>query len=134
MRSHISEAIESPAGARGFTLIELMLVMVLIAVLSAIATQYYFGYRATAFDARAMHDLGNAAIAQEAYYATNFSYVDFESTGPAVLSVPGMVVSDTVTIKGEALTPQRYTLTATSSRGSGRTFAFDSSTGAITSQ
>jgi type IV pilus assembly protein PilE len=114
----------------GFTLIELLIVIVMVAILAAIAIQYFFGYRASVYDARAMHDLGNAAVAQEAYYATSHVYVDFTAVGPAMLTVPGMVVSETVTLAGTA-SGEQFTVEATSSRGTGRTFIYDSITDTI---
>lgn len=99
-------------------------------MLAAIAVQSYAGYRASAYDARAMHDLGNAAIAQESYYATNFKYVNFTAVGPATLNVPGMVVSETITLVGEATT-DKFTVTAISSQGTGKTYVYDSETDTI---
>src|SRR4030095_16411948 len=98
----------------GFTLVELLTVLAVLAVLSAIALQQYTHYRAASYDARAMHDVGNAAIAQEAHYASAHAYVSFVVTGPAVLAVPGLVVSDTITLDATAA-DDKYTLTSKSS-------------------
>lgn len=116
--------------AAGFTLVELLVVVGILSILAAIAIQQYHLYRVAAFDARAMHDIGNAAIAQEAHYANAHTYASFAVTGPAVLTVPGLVVSDTVTLTSAANT-DGYTITSISSRGSGKLFTYDSETDTI---
>lgn len=114
-------------GARGFSLIELLTVIAVVSVLAVIALQQYQHYRAASFDARAMHDVGNAAVAQEAHYATARTYVSFEVTGPAVLDVPGLVVSETISLAAVAdLDGEIYTITGSSSLGSGKLFTYNS--------
>ncbi|GIW41892.1 MAG: hypothetical protein KatS3mg076_2469 [Candidatus Binatia bacterium] len=116
----------------GFTLVELLLVVALVAVLGGLALQAVVAYRKDAYDARAMHDVGNAAVAQESYYATYFTYVNFTATGPATLSVPGLVVSESVTLKGVG-DEQKFTVEASSSKGTGKKFVYDSETDTIRS-
>ena len=114
----------------GFSLIELLTVVAVLSVLAAIALQQYQTYRAASFDARAMHDIGNAAIAQEANFANAHAYVSFAITGPAVLAVPGLVVSDTITLSAVA-DDEKYTITSVSSRGTGKVFMYDSQTDTV---
>jgi len=113
------------ASQAGFTLIELLTVVAVLSVLSAIALQQYQTYRAASYDARAMHDVGNAAVAQEAHYANAHGYANFAVTGPAVLAVPGLVVSETITLTSVA-TDEEYTITSVSSLGTGKVFTYDS--------
>jgi prepilin-type N-terminal cleavage/methylation domain-containing protein len=115
---------------RGFTLVELLTVLAVLSVLAAIALQQYQHYRAASFDARAMHDIGNAAIAQEAHYADAHSYVSFAVTGPLTLAQPGLVVSETISLDAVA-DADKYTLTARSSLGSGKLFTYDSVTDTV---
>lgn len=116
-----------PQAPGGFTLIELLTVVAILGVLSATALPYFSAYRARGFDARAVHDLGNAVTAQEAHFATTETYATFSAVGPTVVYVPGLVVSDTVSIDSVA-NGQSFSATATSSRGTGKVYAFDSLT------
>ncbi|MDQ1746661.1 MAG: type pilus assembly protein PilA [Frankiaceae bacterium] len=52
---------------RGFTLVELITVMVIIGVLAAIAIPLFLNQRSTAFETQVKSDLHNAAIAEESY-------------------------------------------------------------------
>lgn len=112
----------------GFTLIELLVVVAIIGVLAAIAVQAMSRYRQQAYDAAAMHDLANAVKAEEAYYATNSSYVTFSASGPTNLSIPvPMAVSGTVTVEMIASSNETFEGRSSSSRGS-KTFSYDSQT------
>ena len=121
------------SGSQGFSLIELMVVVAIIAILAAIAIQAVGRYRASAYDALAIHDLGNAVSAEEAYYATQNEYVTFTATGPGLVTVPGVAVSQTVTIDMEG-DDFRFNGSAVSSRGSGKTFSYDSVTDTFVTQ
>ena len=117
----------------GFTFIEVLMVVVIIGILTGIAIQALASTRATAFDARAIHDLANAVRAQEALYASEGSYVSVSVTGPIKLNKPAMVVSGSVTLTLEASQDDSFVATAASSRGTGNVFKYDSNTGLFTS-
>ncbi len=58
----------------GFTLVELMIVMVIIAVLAAIALARWHDQKVEAIVASLKSDLRNIAAAQEAYFTDNQTY------------------------------------------------------------
>ena len=67
----------------GFTLVELLIVVVIVGILATIAVPRYSVSKAKAIKAAAMSDLRNLVTAQEDYHGTNLVY----SGSPAVLGV-----------------------------------------------
>ena len=59
---------------KGFTLIELMIVIAIIGVLAAIAIPQFSSYRTRSFNSAAQADLRNVATAQVAYYTDKQTY------------------------------------------------------------
>jgi type IV pilus assembly protein PilA len=59
---------------KGFTLIELMIVIAIIGILAAIAIPQFSAYRTRSYNASANADLRNLATAQEGYYADESTY------------------------------------------------------------
>jgi len=113
--------------AAGFTLIEILVVVAILAILVSVAIPQFFAYRARAIDARLHSDLKNAALAMESYYAVNHKYTN---------SIPALNASGFVPSVGTALTVvlpnlSSYTITATAPGGTQPSFTFDSVTGVI---
>jgi type IV pilus assembly protein PilA len=78
----------------GFTLIELMVVVLVIAILIGIAIPTFLGLRARAHDRSAQSDLRNGFTAVKAYYTDQESYAGFDAVDgqaiePSVLWVDG---------------------------------------------
>lgn len=73
--------------SKGFTLIELMIVVAIIGVLAAIAIPNYMNYQCKAKQSEAKSNLGSIRTMQEAYraehdtYGSNSSVIGFEVQG-----------------------------------------------------
>jgi type II secretory pathway pseudopilin PulG len=119
-------------GARGFTVVEVLVIVGLIGIVAALALHNATGYRQRAQDALAAHDVGTAIAAEEAYFAENRRYAPVGSiVGPAEVKVPGFLVSARVKLEVEA-DAESFRVTATSLVGSGVVYEYDSDTGVIT--
>ena len=59
---------------RGFTLIELMIVIAIIGILAAIAIPQFSAYRVRSYNSAAQSDVRNIATAQEAYFVDKATY------------------------------------------------------------
>lgn len=113
----------------GFTLIELMVVMTIVAILTAIAVPEYQQYRARSFDLRALSDLRNVAIAEEAYFLDTERYLSCSDSACSVL--PGVVaLSQGVTLQITASSTS-FTGTATHDQGTGKNYSWDSIGGGL---
>jgi len=94
---------------KGFTLIELMIVVAIIGILAAIAIPNFMNYQCKAKQSEAKTLLGNVRVAQEAYLAEWDTYS--EDTGALGVVMKGDSRYD-VTIEADTAT---FTATATGS-------------------
>ncbi len=69
---------------KGFTLIELMIVIAIIGILAAIAIPQFNAYRARSYNASANADMRNALTAQEGYF------IDHDSYAGSIANLTGM--------------------------------------------
>ncbi len=92
---------------RGFTIIELLVVVLVISILAAIAVPRYQKSREKTFFAAMQSDLKNLMSAEEIYYSTH-GYVYAGAAGDAVPGVSGLQFA---TSEGVAVTLQEVDLT-----------------------
>ena len=102
---------------KGFTLIELMIVIAIIGILAAIAIPQFSAYRTRSYNSAAQSDLRNFATAQEAFYVDNQRYCDTASLLAG--ATYGAYTSDnvTVTVVAGSTNASQYTMRARHSSG-----------------
>jgi len=113
--------------AQGFTLLELLVVMSIIAILSSLAVPYLQDYRARAFDTRAQNDLRLVAVAQEAHFLDEEAYL--ACTNEACTTLPGITrLSPGVEV---SVSVEEFDFIAETSHpsGTGKTFVWDTKQG-----
>ncbi|MCO6429244.1 MAG: prepilin-type N-terminal cleavage/methylation domain-containing protein [Deltaproteobacteria bacterium] len=117
------------ASSRGFTLLELLVVMAIVVILTGIAVPQFSAYRQRAFDLRALSDLRNLAAAEEVYFMDSESYLT--CSNQECLNLPGIAaLSRGVSISAQAA-ERSFTATASHDKGSGRSFEWDSDNGGL---
>jgi prepilin-type N-terminal cleavage/methylation domain-containing protein len=111
---------------RGFTLIEVLLIIAIIGLLAAIGISQFIAYRGRAVDSQLKSDLRNAAVAVESYFTKWSVY-------PASIAEidDSFRASDGVTLTLTVVSPSSYTITATKPGGTQPSFTFTSTTGSI---
>jgi type IV pilus assembly protein PilA len=83
---HLIHSLKSRRDAEeGFTLIELMVVVLIIAILIAIAIPTFLGARQRAQDRAAQSDLRNGLTAEKTFYTDGESYADSSAAGSTAL-------------------------------------------------
>jgi len=100
----------------GFSLIELLVTISIIAVLSAVLVANFMGMRERARDAQKIQDLNAIKSALRMYYNDNQSYpVDFRTIAPTYISV----IPDAVYVYSSPAGNDSFTLTVELEAGAG---------------
>ncbi len=88
---------------QGFTLVELLVVIGIIGIISAIAVPQMAEHRKRALDARSQEDLHNLASAEEAYFVDKETYVSCTDAADCEAKLPGLFSSQGIEVVVEAL-------------------------------
>ena len=119
--------IEAGARQMGFSLIELLVVVLVLGVLATIIVPRFAGSRERAYDAAAKSELRNAMSAQEAYYTDHKTYTT--EWGPSGLD---LTAPPEVTVEIPSADAGGYVMTA-QHRSSPNAYCVNSGVGMVVS-
>lgn len=108
----------------GFTIIEVLMVILTIGILASIAMPLFSNYRGRGFDRRAQVSLRNTAIAEEAYYVDFESYKECDQDSCSKI-LPGLGKLSSGVKLTMITTGDGFSGEATHPNGTGQVFTWD---------
>lgn len=97
-------------GERGFTMIEMMVVLIIIAVLIGVGIKFYTGYIDKARITKAKGDITTMQAALDSYYAENNRYPDVNELAGAGLPTDIVDATGSKTYKYTRSDPNQYSI------------------------